>query len=52
MLPFNFTEMSWIIIDFWKTFFQRIPYRIKYRTWSLNTLNPKLQAKILVKETE
>lgn len=52
MLPFDFTEMSWIIIDFWKTFFQRIPYRIKYRTWSLNTLNPKLQAKILAKETE
>ena len=49
MLPFDFTEMSCIILNYWKTFFERIPYRIKYRTLSLNQLNPEVKAKILNK---
>ena len=49
MLPFDFTEMSCIILNYWKTFFERIPYRIKYRTLSLNSLNPEVKAKILKK---
>lgn len=47
MLPFDFTEMSCIILNFWKVFIQRIPYRIKYRTLSLNALNAEEKAKIL-----
>ena len=46
MLPFDFCEVSCIILNYWKTFIERIPYRIKYRTLSLNPLNPKVRAKI------
>lgn len=47
MLPFDFCEMSCIILDFWKTFIESIPYRIKYRTLSLNNLNSEEMAKVL-----
>lgn len=47
MLSFDFTEMSWIIITFWKEFLKLIPYRIKYRTWSLNNLNSEETEKVL-----
>lgn len=47
MIPFDFCEMSCIILDFWKTFIESIPYRIKYRTLSLNNLNSEEMAKVL-----
>lgn len=49
MLPFNFTETACIILKYWMGFLELIPYRIKYRTWSLNTLSPEVKAKMLAK---
>jgi len=38
MIRFDFWEVLWIEIKFWKRFFELIPARIRYRTLSLNNI--------------
>lgn len=38
LMRFDFWEVLWIEIKFWKRFFELIPARIRYRTLSLNSI--------------
>ena len=38
LMRFDFWEVLWIEIKFWKRFFELIPARIRYRTLSLNNI--------------
>ena len=41
MIRFDFREVIWIEIKFWKRFVELIPARIRYRTLSLNSIQKK-----------